>query len=75
MRKVIINIGVLLLACLLVQAYAQAQPGKRLFEEAKVLIFDKEWKEAQEKLEELLDKHPDSPWSGIPRLFSTELNA
>jgi len=62
MRKVIINIGVLLLACLLVQAYAQAQPGKRLFEEAKVLIFDKEWKEAQEKLEELLDKHPDSPW-------------
>ena len=62
MRKVIINIGVLLLASLLFQAYAQAQPDERLFEEAKVLIFDKEWEEAQEKLEELLDKYPDSPW-------------
>jgi len=62
MRKVIINIGILLLASLLFHAYAQAQPDERLFEEAKVLIFDKEWKEAQEKLEELLEKYPDSPW-------------
>jgi hypothetical protein len=62
MRKVIINIGILLLASLLLQAYAQAQPDEKLFEEAKVLIFDKEWKEAQEKLEELLDRYPDSPW-------------
>jgi len=62
MRKVIINIGILLLASLLLQAYGQVQPDERLFEEAKVLIFDKEWKEAQEKLEELLDKYPDSPW-------------
>jgi hypothetical protein len=62
MRKVIINIVILVLACLLLQAYAQAQPDERLFEEAKVLIFDKEWKEGQEKLEELLDKYPDSPW-------------
>ena len=57
MRKVIINIGILLLASLLLQAYAQAQPDERLFEAAKVLIFDKEWKEAQEKLEELLEKY------------------
>jgi tetratricopeptide (TPR) repeat protein len=62
MRKVIINIVILVLACLLLQAYAQAQPDERLFEEAKILIFDKEWKEAQEKLEELLEKYPDSPW-------------
>ena len=62
MRKVIINIGILLLASLLLQAYAQAQPDERLFQEAKVLIFDKEWKEAQEKLEDLLEKYPDSPW-------------
>jgi len=62
MKKVIINIGILLLASLLLQAYAQAQPDEKLFEEAKVLIFDKEWKEAQEKLEELLEKYPDSPW-------------
>ena len=62
MRKIIINIGILLLASLLLQAYAQAQPDERLFQEAKVLIFDKEWKEAQEKLEDLLEKYPDSPW-------------
>jgi hypothetical protein len=62
MRKIIINIGILLLASLLLQAYAQAQPDERLFQQAKVLIFDKEWKEAQEKLEELLEKYPDSAW-------------
>ncbi len=62
MRKVIINIGILLLASLLLQSYSQAQPDERLFEQAKVLIFDKEWKEAQEKLEKLLEKYPDSPW-------------
>jgi tetratricopeptide (TPR) repeat protein len=62
MRKVIINIGILLLACLLLQAFAQAQPDERLFQQAKILIFDEEWKEAQGKLEELLDKYPGSPW-------------
>ena len=62
MRKVIINIGILLLASLLLQAYAQAQPDEKLFQEAKILIFDKEWKDAQEKLEELFEKYPDSPW-------------
>ena len=62
MRKITINIGILLLAFLLLQAYAQAQPDERLFQQAKVLIFDKEWKEAQEKLEELLEKYPGSSW-------------
>lgn len=62
MRKVIINIGILLLASLLLQAYAQAQPDEKLFQEAKILIFDKEWKDAQEKLEDLLKKYPDSSW-------------
>jgi hypothetical protein len=62
MRKIIINIGILLLASLLLQTYAQAQPDEKLFQEAKILIFDKEWKDAQEKLEELLKKYPDSAW-------------
>ena len=62
MRKVIINIGILLLVSLLLQAYAQAQPDEKLFQEAKILIFDKEWKDAQEKLEDLLKKYPDSSW-------------
>lgn len=62
MRKIIINIGILLLASLLLQAYAQTQPDEKLFHEAKILIFDNEWKSAQERLEELLENYPDSPW-------------
>ncbi len=61
MRKITIYLGILLLASLLLQAYAQAQPDEKLFKEAKILIFDKEWKSAQDKLEELLKKYPDSP--------------
>lgn len=62
MKKSILYIGVLLLASFLLHGYAQAQPDETLFQEAKILIFDKEWKEAQEKLEELIGEYPDSPW-------------
>ena len=62
MRKVIINLGIFLLASMLLQAYAQVKPDEKLFREAKILIFDKEWKEAQGKLEELLENYPKSPW-------------
>jgi len=62
MRKVIIILGIFLLSSMLLQAYAQVKPDEKLFREAKVLIFDKEWKEAQEILEELLEKYPKSPW-------------
>lgn len=62
MKKSILYIGVLLLASFLLQGYAQAQPDEELFQEAKILIFDKEWKKAQEKLEELIEEYPDSPW-------------
>lgn len=62
MKKLILYIGVLLLASFLLQGYAQAQPDEELFQEAKILIFDKEWKKAQEKLEELIEEYPDSPW-------------
>ena len=62
MRKVIINLGIFLLASMLLQAYAQVKPDEKLFREAKILIFDKEWKEAQGKLEEFLENYPKSPW-------------
>jgi len=42
-------------------AYAQAQPDEKLFEEAKILIFDKRWEAAQDKLENLLNRYPQSP--------------
>jgi hypothetical protein len=37
------------------------QSEEELFQEAKIMIFDKEWENAQEKLEELLEDFPDSP--------------
>ena len=60
MRHIKIGIGILLLASLVVGAYAQIQPDERLFEEAKVLIFDKKWEAAQDKLEDLLGRYPQS---------------
>lgn len=41
-------------------AYTQTQPDERLFQEAKIFIFDEEWKEAQERLEELIENYPES---------------
>jgi tetratricopeptide (TPR) repeat protein len=42
-------------------AQAHVQSGEELFQNAKIMIFDKEWENAQEKLEELLENFPDSP--------------
>jgi len=62
LRKALKHIFLSLFASFLLQAYALTQPDEKLFKEAKILIFDKEWKSAQEKLEKLLKKYPDSPW-------------
>jgi len=62
MKKSVLYIGLLFLAIFLLHAYAHAQPDEKLFEEAKILIFDKEWTKAQEKLEQLMDEYPDSRW-------------
>lgn len=61
-RIILIKFLIFFLASLSIQAYAQRQPDEKLFQEAKILIFDKEWKRAQEKLEELIDKYSESPW-------------
>lgn len=62
MKKSVSYIGVLILAIFLLHTFAHAQPDEELFMEAKILIFDKEWKKAQEKLEQLMDEYPDSRW-------------
>ncbi|MEW5902442.1 MAG: hypothetical protein AB1715_13335, partial [Acidobacteriota bacterium] len=59
MRK-IIAFGIILLGLLSSQAPAQARADEKLFQEAKLLLFDEKWKGAQEKLEELLAEYPDS---------------
>ncbi|MFC2169161.1 tetratricopeptide repeat protein [Acidobacteriota bacterium] len=62
MKRITLSFGILLLASLLVQAYTQSQPDEKLFQEAKILIFDKNWKRAQEKLEKILEEYPESSW-------------
>ena len=62
MKKSVLYIGILILAIFVLHNFAHAQPDEKLFMEAKILIFDKEWKKAQEKLEQLMDEYPDSRW-------------
>jgi tetratricopeptide (TPR) repeat protein len=47
---------------LVLQTYAQVDLDEKLFQDAKILIFDKKWEEAQEKLEKLIDDYPKSTW-------------
>lgn len=61
-KKSVLCLGILLAAFFLLHAYAHAQPDEKLFMEAKILIFDKEWKKAQDKLEQLIEEYPDSSW-------------
>jgi hypothetical protein len=42
------------------QAGAQTQAEDKLFQEAKILVFDEQWEAAQVKLEELLTEYPRS---------------
>lgn len=63
MKKSVLYIGILILAIFVLHNFAHAKPDEELFMEAKILIFDKEWKKAQEKLEQLIDEYPDSPWT------------
>jgi hypothetical protein len=55
-----IIITVALFGALGTGAFAQTGADERLFEEAKVLIFDKNWEAAQAKLDSLLEKFPES---------------
>jgi tetratricopeptide (TPR) repeat protein len=59
-KKDAIYLGILLIASIFFQAYAWDQRDEELFQEAKIMIFDKEWESAQEKLEELIEDFPDS---------------
>lgn len=62
MRKISAILGVIFMASFLLQANAQkVEPDEKLFQEAKILLFDKKWDEAKEKLDELLDRFPESP--------------
>ena len=62
MRKSVTIIIIIFCASFVLQAYAQLDPDEKLFQDAKILIFDKKWEDAQEKLEDLIENYTDSPW-------------
>jgi len=60
MRKIKIGLIVLIVAFSFLQAYSAEQTEEELFQEAKILIFDKKWEQAQQKLDDLLVRYPQS---------------
>lgn len=60
MKKITIGAVIIFLFAVLLQASLWTQKDERLFREAKILIFDEEWDEALDKLEELLKDYSDS---------------
>lgn len=62
MRKFTIIIAGILLCIVFLPGIGLAQSDKELFQEAKILLFDKEWKQAQEILEDLMEEYPESPY-------------
>ncbi|MBD3412937.1 MAG: hypothetical protein GF421_00705 [Candidatus Aminicenantes bacterium] len=61
MRKTTIGLALLVMVFSCLQAYSGAQSDEELFREAKILIFDKKWEQAQQKLDDLLELYPQSP--------------
>ena len=64
MKKIKVSFGIIFLTFFCLQSLGQIQADEKLFQEAKILIFDKKWEIAQQKLEELIQKYPLSPWFG-----------
>jgi len=60
-RKNAFLLGIILVVLFWGQAGGQSPAEERLFQEAKILLFDEKWEEAQKKLETLLAEYPGSP--------------
>ncbi len=60
MRKYTINIILFFLVVSLLPAYAPVQTGERLFQEAKILVFDKKWEAAEVILDKILEDFRES---------------
>jgi len=52
--------------------FAQTTPDETLFREAKLLVFDKDWEAALDKIDELREKFPSSPWAGQALFYKGE---
>jgi tetratricopeptide (TPR) repeat protein len=60
LKKMTVYLGIFWATSFFFPAFAHSQSDEELFQEAKIMIFDKEWENAQEMLEELLEDYPDS---------------
>ncbi len=60
MKNIRIYVGIAILLAVCLGAWAQQTADEKLFQEAKLLIFDEKWETAQAKLEEFLDRYPRS---------------
>ena len=54
------------------RAGTQAATDESLFREAKLLVFDKSWEAALDRIEELLDRFPTSPLAGQALFYKGE---
>lgn len=53
---------VFFLISVFLQSALLEDPDAKLFKDAKILIFDKEWRKAQNKLEEIIEDYRNSQW-------------
>ncbi|HPB58871.1 MAG TPA: hypothetical protein PLB50_01940 [Candidatus Saccharicenans sp.] len=64
-KTLILLAGLLLLLAAGLSARTSGEkikPDEQLLQEAKILIFDKKWEQAEQKLSELLSRYPQSPF-------------
>ena len=72
------TIGIICLALVIgltassARAYPQGATDESLFREAKLLVFDKSWKAALDKIDELIDRFPSSPLAGQALFYKGE---
>ncbi len=72
MRKTIAFIGLAVILSLGPGLRAQAAGDEALFREVKLLVFDKDWRAALDKIGELGAKHPSSPFVGQALFYKGE---
>jgi hypothetical protein len=76
MKKMLPTIGLIFAVGLALaapaRAFPQASPDEKLFQDAKLLIFDKKWESALGKLQELTDSYAHSPYYGQAVFYEGE---
>ena len=78
MRKTTLIAGIVLLlgtgplAALGAVPQARRTADETLLREVKLLVFDKDWRAALDKIDELREKYPSSPWAGQALFYKGE---